>query len=226
MPEDRWETFARRNAEYYIYTAEGVDFHSREGRRLFIGSGYADAAQILDESAPYLTGWDRAVEIGCGVGRLTIPMAERFGDVVAVDIAPTMLRKLAGNARTAECPNVRGFLPDQPWFRQGAADLVYSLIVFQHIESWAEIARYFDRIARCLAPAGVCYAQFDSRPATLPYKAIGYAPDPLLPRAWRTGIRRIRRTRAGLLDLFGSCGLRVARELRPDSERHTFVLTL
>jgi SAM-dependent methyltransferase len=217
--------FAQENAEYYIYTASDVDFTTPEGRSLFLRSGREDVTQILAEAAPYVNGWHRAVEIGCGVGRLTVPMAERFDEVVAVDIAPTMLRKLAANTRGAGMHNVRGFLPDEPWFDQGKADLVYSLIVFQHIESWPEIARYFSRIATCLAPDGACYAQFDTRPPTLPYLVLGFLPDAVLPRPWRKGIRRIRRSRTTLLDLFDSCGLRVACERRPDGERHAFVLT-
>jgi cyclopropane fatty-acyl-phospholipid synthase-like methyltransferase len=92
------------------------------------------------------------VEIGCGIGRLAVPMARRFDEVVAVDIAPTMLDKLAEHARAAGVDNVHGFLDGQPWYARGPADLVYSLVAFQHIENWLEIVRYVARIAACLAP--------------------------------------------------------------------------
>lgn len=225
MPDDRWERFAREDAESYICTAGDVDFSTPEGRALFLRTGHAAVARILEATGPYLRAWHRAVEIGCGVGRLTLPMAERFDEVVAVDIAPTMIRRLAENARGAGLHNVRGSLPDEPWFAQGSADLVYSLIVFQHIESWAEIARYFSRIAGCLAPGGVCYAHFDTRPSSLPYRIVRSLPDLTLPRRWRRGIRRIRRSPERLMELFDSCGLRVEGELRPDSAGHVFLLT-
>ncbi|WP_020515491.1 class I SAM-dependent methyltransferase [Paractinoplanes globisporus] len=224
VPENRWETFAQEDAEWYIYTAPDVDFTTPEGRSLFERSGREDAAQILAEAGSHLTGHGRALEIGCGVGRLTVPVSEQFSEVLAVDIAPTMLRKLAENTQRAGRDNVRGFLSHEPWDAQGPVDLVYSLIVFQHIADWTAIVEYFSRIGACLAPGGVCWVQFDTRPVTLPYLAVGRLPDAVLPRPWRKGIRRIRRSRDRLVALFESCGLRVAAELRP-GERHAFLLT-
>src|SRR5215212_5081622 len=131
FPSNRWETFAQEDPEFYIYTAPGVDFSTAEGRALFRQTGRDDVEEILREARPYLNGFDRAIEIGCGVGRLTLPMAEHFGEVIGVDIAPSMLRKLSEYSRATGVSNVRGYLSDQAWSAQGAADLVYSLIVFQ-----------------------------------------------------------------------------------------------
>jgi SAM-dependent methyltransferase len=223
VPENRWETFAQDNAEYAIYTVPGIDFRRPEGKAMFEGSGRVDVAQILGDAEQYLRGWDKALEIGCGIGRLTIPMARRFADVVGVDIAPTMLSKLSTNAREAGLDNIRGMLSHEAWDKCGPYDFVYSLIVFQHIESWPEIVRYFSRISACLAPHGVCWVQFDTRPPTLAYRAVRLLPDVVLPRPWRKGIRRIRRRHDALARLFDTCGLRVLRELQP-GERHVFVL--
>jgi cyclopropane fatty-acyl-phospholipid synthase-like methyltransferase len=225
VSENRWETFARENAERYICTTGGVDFSTPDGWRVFVQSGRDDVGQILAEASAHLSGWNRAIEIGCGVGRLAMPMSERFGEVVAVDVAPTMLRRLADNCRSASIENVKGFLPTEPWYEQGAADLIYSLIVFQHIESWDIIAEYCRRMAGCLAKDGVCYVQFDTRPRSLPSFVVSQLPDPLLPRPWRKGIRRIRRSRASLLNLFSASGLTVREELRQDTERHVFLMT-
>ncbi len=226
MPENRWEAFARENAEGYIWTVGGVDLSTPEGREIFLESGRKDAGRILHEVSGHLARWDRAIEIGCGVGRLTMPVAERFRDVVAVDVAPTMLRKLADNCRSAELGNVRGFLPTEPWYDQGRADLIYSLIVFQHIESWDLIAEYCRRMAGCLAGDGVCYLQFDTRPRNVANFVKNHLPEALLPSPWRRGIRRIRRSRASLLELFSSCGLTVLEEHGQDSENHVFLVAL
>jgi SAM-dependent methyltransferase len=226
LPSNRWETFAQENPEFYIYTAPGVDFSTAEGRALFRQSGRDDVEQILRESRPHLNGFDRAIEIGCGVGRLILPMAEHFADVIGVDIAPSMIGKLKEYGRAAGVPNVRGFLADEAWSEQGEADLVYSLIVFQHIASGPVIAEYFRRIATCLSRTGVCYAQFDTRPRTLPYYGLRMLPDAVLPRPWRKGVRRVRRRPADLRSLFESGGLTVIEELRPDSDWHAFLLRL
>jgi SAM-dependent methyltransferase len=222
--DSRWETFAQQDAEFYIYTAPDVDFSSPAGRAFFLQSGRDDAERILREVEPYLTGFGRAVEIGCGVGRLALPMAERFGEVVGVDIAPSMIRKLGEYSREAGVDNVRGFGSDEPWDEQGSVDLAYSFIVFQHIESGAVIADYFRRLTACLDRNGICFVQFDTRPRTAAYFLLRAVPDAVLPRPWRKGIRRVRRRRTDLLRLFESCGLAVLRELQPDSERHVFLL--
>jgi SAM-dependent methyltransferase len=221
---NRWEAFAKENAEFYIYTMPDVDFATPAGQALFRQSGRDGVERILQESKPYLNRFDRAIEIGCGVGRLALPMAERFAEVIGVDIAPTMISKLGDYSRAAGASNVRGFLAHEAWFDQGPADFVYSLIVFQHIESWTVIADYFARIARCLAEDGICYAQFDTRRQTLPYLGIRVLPDAVLPRPARRGIRRVRRRPVDLRRLFNSCGLTVLEELRADSDFHVFLL--
>ena len=193
---------------------------------MFRQSGRSDVEQILRESQPYLNGADRAIEIGCGVGRLTLPMAERFAEVIGVDIAPSMIHKLAEYSREAGVPNVRGFLSEEAWWKQGTADLVYSLIVFQHIDREPVIAEYFRRIATCLSPTGVCYAQFDTRARTAAYYGLRMLPDALLPTPWRKGIRRVRRRPADLRNLLDSCGLAVVEELRPNTDWHAFLLQL
>ncbi len=221
---NRWEAFAKENAEFYIYTVPGVDFATPSGQALFRQSGRDDVETILRESKQYLNRFDRAIEIGCGVGRLALPMAERFAEVIGVDIAPTMISKLGDNSRAVGASNVRGFLAHEAWFDQGPAELVYSVMVFQHIESWTVIADYFARIARCLAEDGVCYAQFDTRRRTLPYLGMRVLPDAVLPRPARRSIRRVRRRPADLHRLFNYSGLTVLEELRADSDYHAFLL--
>ncbi|MFZ0217050.1 MAG: methyltransferase domain-containing protein [Candidatus Dormiibacterota bacterium] len=52
----------------------------------------------------------RVVDIGCGPGRLTLPVARAVGEdgeVLAVDVQPAMLRRLEGHARRDRLRNVR-----------------------------------------------------------------------------------------------------------------------
>lgn len=52
----------------------------------------------------------RVLDIGCGPGRLTIPVAEQVGpqgEVVAVDIQPGMLRRAQKKAQAANLKNIR-----------------------------------------------------------------------------------------------------------------------
>ena len=206
---NRWETLARENAEFYIKTdlAAGDEFFA---------SGERDAAHIVTLCARFLPAQSAphsaALEIGCGIGRLTLPMARRFGRVVAVDIAPTMLRRLAENCAARGTTNVTPRLAAEAWERDGPIDFAYSRIVFQHIAAWSAVDDYLRRISRCLSQSGICYAQFDTRPATPLYHLKNALPDAVLPRTWRRGVRRIRRGMASIRDSAASAGLSVLLE--------------
>jgi SAM-dependent methyltransferase len=214
----RWESFAQTDAEFYIWTdvAKGDDFFA---------SGKRDAERILELVAPHLRRHSVALEIGCGVGRLAIPISRGFDALVAVDISPTMLGKLSTNCRSASVDNIRPFLARDRWEAEGPIGFAYSHIVFQHIPEWNAIVDYFRRVSGALAPDGVFYAQFDTRPRTLAYHVKTALPDPLLPRAMQRGVRRIRRSRESVHELAGSCGLTLASETGHNTTENVFVFT-
>jgi len=218
VTDQDWEQFARDNPLYYIRT----DYRGSEDE--FWGSGRRDAEHILASVRKLVHTWDRVVEIGCGFGRILVPMASYYRQCVGVDISDCML---AGLRESAEgfgvADRVDPCHAESDWDK-AKADLVYSLIVFQHIEDLRVIEQYVARIAGCIEGRGVAYLQFDTRPATLAYRLRNSLPDFLLPRSWRRGIRRIRRSRADLARLFGKHGLSVVREEGADTEYHVFIL--
>ena len=76
----------------------------------------------------------RALDFGCGVGRLVLPLARRVPEVVGVDVSAGMLSEAAANAERAGLDNVEFVMGDDVLTRvQGTFDLVHSFIVFQHI---------------------------------------------------------------------------------------------
>jgi SAM-dependent methyltransferase len=222
MPQpNRWEAFAREDAELYI---TGRSVPDGEAVESFFASGRDATAWILDQVAGELPDHELAVEIGCGIGRLLIPMAQRFSRVVGVDVAPTMLEKLRANCGRFEIGNVETMLVDEPWDRCGQADLVFSWLVMQHIADPGLIESTVERLAGVLKANGVALLQFDTRRPSPAYRLRNALPDALLPRPWRKGIRRMRRSPTWLATLFGAVGLDVARELGPRTEEHVFIL--
>ncbi len=76
----------------------------------------------------------RAVDFGCGVGRLTIPLAGGCESVVGVDVSAPMLEEARSNSRKFGLENVTFVqADDQLSALTGTFDLLNSIIVFQHI---------------------------------------------------------------------------------------------
>lgn len=218
--QDRWEAFAKSDAEYFVYTP-GVG--SRTTDDDYFEHGSALARDILDTVSADVRQYGRAIEIGCGTGRIAIPMAERFEQVVAVDIAPSMLRSLDKNLESRGLTNILTKLADDSW-ETDHADFIYSVQVFQHVESESLIVNYLPRIAAAMNESAVAYLHFDTRPLTLAYRLRRILPDFILPRPWRRGIRRTRRSTQWLRRVLDCAGLVTQAEFNVGTRNHVVVV--
>jgi hypothetical protein len=86
------------------------------------------------------------------------------------------------------------------------------------------IEGYLHVIGVLLAKGGIAYLQFDTRPESLAYHIKTRMPDFLLPRFWRRGIRRIRRTPQEIEKGIHNAGLEIAGELTPFTSYHRYIL--
>lgn len=107
------------------------------GREQFFESGKRYIDLMLDVVHEHLDPSfkpTRALDFGCGVGRLAIPLASICESVVGVDVSDAMLRESRANAARFNVSNAT-FVPSDDGLTQveGTFDLLNSLIVFQHI---------------------------------------------------------------------------------------------
>jgi 2-polyprenyl-3-methyl-5-hydroxy-6-metoxy-1,4-benzoquinol methylase len=219
--EDIWEGFARRDPTYYILARRApADPCAPDG---LLETGRLDVKRMLAALTPHLVNRRVAVDVGCGVGRLTIPLAREFERVVAVDVAPTMLERLRELCVSEGVRNVRPALAGEPWERE-PADLVVSSLTLQHVADLADVSACVARIAGCLRPGGVAWVQVDSRRRSPLYVLRNAVPDPFLPALWRKGIRRIRRPAALYAALFERSQLAILSERNAGTSRHVFIL--
>jgi SAM-dependent methyltransferase len=110
----------------------------------------------------------RALDFGCGAGRLTRALAARFELVVGVDIAPAMLDLARrDNPVAARCEFLLNPRPDLALFGDGEFDLVYSSVVLQHLPPGL-IRGYLAELARVLRPGGSMVIQLPTRPRLTP----------------------------------------------------------
>jgi ubiquinone/menaquinone biosynthesis C-methylase UbiE len=99
------------------------------------------------------------VEVGCGPGRMTGALANRFEQVVAVDVSPAMLEQARRNvtAENVEFRLVSGERLDG--LDQDIADVLVCYLVLQHLPGARVVRSYLCEFARLLAPAGEAYVQ-------------------------------------------------------------------
>lgn len=105
----------------------------------------------------------RAIDFGCGVGRLTRALLTYFPECHGVDISSSMLETAhrltpAGNFRQGS--DLRSF--SARW-----ADFIYSALVLQHQPDRRSVARIVTDMVRVLAPGGLLVFQM---PLHLPWR--------------------------------------------------------
>lgn len=77
---------------------------------------------------------ERALDFGCGVGRLAIPMARACSHVTAIDVSPHMLLEARKNCERLGVTNAEFIASDDDLESlAGGFDLIHSFLVFQHI---------------------------------------------------------------------------------------------
>jgi SAM-dependent methyltransferase len=104
----------------------------------------------------------RALEIGCGPGRLVKPLSRHFGEIHGVDVSDEMIG--IARRRLADIPHAHFHATDGaslPQFADESFDFIYSYAVFQHIPSRAVVLEYMREIRRLLKPGGVFHGQFN-----------------------------------------------------------------
>ena len=165
------------------------------------------------------------VEVGCGFGRMTARLAERFDRVVAVDVSPRML-DLARASVAA--PNVEfavvsgGSLAP---VADGSADVLVCYLVLQHLPRRGLITGYLREFGRALAPEGRAFVQLPvlaGGARTRAWRLVrGFAVPLLAARggiARRPAYRGYRLTEPELERSLAAAGLRVAaRDESPSS---------
>lgn len=155
-----------------------------------------------------LAGGGPVLEIGCGTGRLAIPMARAGVEVRAVDVSAAMLDQLRAKL-AAEAPEVRARVrpvhADAAALERTGPPVRLAILPFNLLMLLPDRERATDVLkaaARHLAPGGAVALDV-MNPATLPWEA-DPAPVPSRPRRNpRTGNPYIRHAQASAVDARG-----------------------
>lgn len=149
-----WDARADVDVKYFIRSvheqSEEEFWKSGRDRRdtHILGINTPRYNQIFNKNDPKKM---RALDIGCGIGRMLIPISEVFGEVIGIDVSEKMI-KLA-KKYTKDIPNckvIKTSGSDLSIFENDSIDFCYSHIVFQHIPEKEIVINYIKEVSRVL----------------------------------------------------------------------------
>lgn len=151
-----WEGLSEKDAMWAVLTDETgrtlEDFFST-------GAAHVGIAKSRIEGLGFAFHGDRALDFGCGLGRLCRHLAAHYKTVIGVDISENMLAR--AKALNEDYHNIEWLANTQPDLRpvpDSTCDLAFSLMVLQHVEP-RSASVYLGELCRILKPGGLIYFQ-------------------------------------------------------------------
>lgn len=129
----------------------------------------------------------RALDFGCGVGRLTQALCKRFDEAHGIDIAPSMIEAANRfNQYGSRCHYHLNSQDNLRLFSDHYFNFIYSVIVLQHMRPEYSL-NYVKEFMRVLAPQGLAVFQMPSHLTvdTAPGEySVAAGQEPIIQRSW------------------------------------------
>jgi 2-polyprenyl-3-methyl-5-hydroxy-6-metoxy-1,4-benzoquinol methylase len=177
------ETVGHRDAFEALYAASDDPWASANPRYRYQRRKYENLLAMLPKGRRYA----RALDLGCGVGRMSRLLAAHADEVVGIDVAHSAVRR--ARSTHAAASNLRfeqGDVLDLPARHDGVFDLLVIADVLYYLSPLddAVLAGLAARAAALLAPGGICllanhfffFADPDSRVSRRIHRAFAACP--------------------------------------------------
>lgn len=186
-----WEALAQDDPLWAILSVP-----AKKGRKWNLDEFFREGQAEVDQVLGRILSSDRdlargtALDFGCGVGRLSQPLAHYFERVVGIDISPTMIELARQfNQRGPQVEYLQNTVDNLSLFGDRTFDFVYSNIVLQHMQPRYAIG-YIKEFFRITKPGGFIVFQIPSH-LTEDYLPSGQSETPLPETACRAGLRMV-----------------------------------
>ncbi len=152
-----WERLAEVDALWAVLTAPGRKGGGWDVEEFF-ATGEAEIAHVLDVAGRLgrPARHERALDFGCGVGRLTRALGARFERAIGIDISAGMVEQARRlNEGFPACEFRLNAAADLAQLDSDSFDLVYSSIALQHVPTVPEVERYITELVRVARADGL-----------------------------------------------------------------------
>ena len=158
-----WDARAREDP--YFFVDSRLEYRSPDEPAFWSG-GVQALDHLLAALEADLRPTDVAIDIGCGLGRLTRPLAARTSRVIAIDVSSRMLAE--AQQLNAELESVRWVHGDGQSLKpvlDSSVDACISHVVFRHIPDPNITLGYVREMGRVLRPGGFAAFELSNDPA-------------------------------------------------------------
>lgn len=160
--QKNWDEFGRVDPLVSIFrpNQKGKQWAPEE----FFQLGREEVISLMGEieSLGFRLSRARALDFGCGAGRITQALPPYFDEVYGVDIAPSMIDLAKGyNRYPDQCFYILNETDDLRLFPENHFSFIYSNITLQHMEP-RYIRDYLKEFLRILVPTGLLVFQLPS----------------------------------------------------------------
>ena len=201
--QKNWDLFGKIDPLGSILTVKGKKWEIDE----FFRTGEKEISDLVKhlDSLGLKIRQEKALDFGCGIGRLTQALASRFKEVRGVDIAPSMISLAQShNKHGNRCQYYVNKEDDLRIFPDKSFDLILSKITLQHIEP-VYGKNYIKEFVRMARPGGIIVFQMPSAPVLQETKSVGIKDrvKNLMPASWFNIYRRIKLRRKPVTEMYG-----------------------
>jgi ubiquinone/menaquinone biosynthesis C-methylase UbiE len=151
-----WDELAQIDPMWAICSDPKKQFGGWE-KTAFFALGEVEIRRALDMAGGFGLSVQRgkALDFGCGIGRLTQALAEEFEVTFGVDVSPEMIEQAKSLNRFGDrCEYVVNRAEDLAIFESDCFDFVYTSNVLQHMPR-CYMRKYLSEFVRVLKPEGV-----------------------------------------------------------------------
>lgn len=202
LARKNWDLLAEEDAMFAV-----LSIKKKKGKweaEEFFETGRKEVAEDLEriENLGIKLNFRKALDFGCGIGRLTKVLARSFETVYGIDVSEKMLEKARYYAHEQKnCVYLPVSHLNQ--FPSDTFDFIYSKIALQHIKP-RDSMRFLKSLCRVTKRGGCLFFQQRAKGKDAPY-SLRLAIKGFLPESWREKLHdaRLHYSRKGIIDVYG-----------------------